>query len=501
MEILASRTEIRRGAAILFWSVMAALTAGLVVYSQTMAFAWDEGFHLLIAQLIKHGKRPYIDFVFSQPPLNAYWNAAWMTILGESWRPVHLVAALCSAGAVILTAGFVLSRFPVAGWRLAAALFAGAAAGLNAVVVRFGGIAQAYGLCLIAIVSAYRLVVVSVERKTVTLAALAGFLSGVAAGSSLLTAPAGPVLLIWVLIYNLTGSRWAKAAAFLLGEAVAFLPIVWLFVQGPRQVFFGIIQYNFLYRKLDWPDASGHNLEVMGLCINYGPALLLLLLAAGGLLFIRYRSDWDARRKAEFYLCAWLSAALAAMISSAVPTFARYYLLTVPFLSILAAAGIYAAGSALYDARRPWRPVLVVTFLFGLGLASTLFDERDDLVWPDLEKAAAKVASVVTPEQALFADEAVYFLTRHTPPSGMEMVDSHKFDLPPALSSQLHLIPKAELDRRVKAGAFAALETCEEEEEDIQKHGYASLYAKSTSVGDCKVFWDRKPSPPPSAGK
>src|ERR1035441_953555 len=53
------------------------LTAGLAVYAQTLAFAWDEGFHLLAAQLIKAGKTPYLDFFFPQAPLNAYWNAAW----------------------------------------------------------------------------------------------------------------------------------------------------------------------------------------------------------------------------------------------------------------------------------------------------------------------------------------------------------------------------------------------------------------------------------------
>jgi len=86
----------RRTSAVLF-SALGLLTAGLVAYSQTKAFAWDEGFHILAAQLIKHGKRPYIDFVFSQTPLNAYWNAGWMAVFGESWRVPHAIAALCSA--------------------------------------------------------------------------------------------------------------------------------------------------------------------------------------------------------------------------------------------------------------------------------------------------------------------------------------------------------------------------------------------------------------------
>src|SRR3954467_13359437 len=129
--------------------VLGALTliaAVLVSYSQIGAFAWDEGFHILIAQLIAHGKRPYLDFVFSQTPLNAFWNAGWMTIFGESWRVSHAVAALCSAAAVSLTSWFVLRRFPVPEWRLPGALIAAVLAGLNVLVVRFGGLAQAYGL-------------------------------------------------------------------------------------------------------------------------------------------------------------------------------------------------------------------------------------------------------------------------------------------------------------------------------------------------------------------
>src|SRR5215467_11313721 len=72
--------------------IISLLAACLLAYSQTSAFAWDEGFHLLAAQLIKSGRRPYLDFCFPQTPLNAYWNALWMTVFGESWRTAHAVA-------------------------------------------------------------------------------------------------------------------------------------------------------------------------------------------------------------------------------------------------------------------------------------------------------------------------------------------------------------------------------------------------------------------------
>jgi hypothetical protein len=270
----------RRTSAAVLYSALMLLTAGLVAFSQTKAFAWDEGFHILTAQLIKHGRRPYIDFVFSQTPLNAYWNAGWMAVFGENWRVPHAIAALCSAGAVILTSSFVFSRFPVSRWRLPGALMAGLLVGLNVLVVRFGGIAQAYGLCLLAIVAAYRLAVRSTERRAVVSAGLAGLACGIAAASSLLTAPMSPVLLIWILVYSQARLRWAKFAAFVLGDLVAFIPVLWVFAQGPRQVFFGVIQYNALYRQLDWSGALEQNFEVLSSWIDCGPALLLLLLDA-----------------------------------------------------------------------------------------------------------------------------------------------------------------------------------------------------------------------------
>jgi hypothetical protein len=340
-------------------------------------------------------------------------------------------------------------------------------------------------------VAAYRFAVRSPERPSAASAGLAGLACGVAAAASLLAAPASAALLVWILVYNRTGLRWAKFAAFVLGAAAAFTPVLWLFAQGPRQVWFCVIQYNLLYRQLDWPGALGHNFEVWASWIDCGPALLLLLLAAGGLLFIYFRSGWEPQRKAEFYLCAWLSIALAGYISTVLPTFSRYYVFTVPFLGILAVAGICAAGSSLYKLDRPWQPVLALAFLVSFGLAKSLYEERDNMVWQDLEKTAKKVNEVATPQQRLFADEAIYFLARHDPPSGMEMENSHKFNFPAARLALLHLTPQAELDRQVKAGAFSVLETCADDD-DIKERGYSKLYAKSAAAGDCTVFWDKR---------
>ena len=124
----------RRGSYLWLLGALSLYAAVFLIYSVTWAFTWDEGYHLLAAQLMDAGKRPYIDFCFPQTPLNAYWNAGWMRLLGQNWRVPHAFAALFTIGAVLLTADFVFRRFPVGSWRLAAAIAAGLATGLNAMV-------------------------------------------------------------------------------------------------------------------------------------------------------------------------------------------------------------------------------------------------------------------------------------------------------------------------------------------------------------------------------
>src|SRR5436853_202614 len=82
------------------------------------------------------GKRPYLDFCFPQTRLNTYWNAAWITLLGESWRVIHAIAAVLCFGAVWLASGYSRSRFPDVAWRGAASLAVLLTVGLNVLIVQ-----------------------------------------------------------------------------------------------------------------------------------------------------------------------------------------------------------------------------------------------------------------------------------------------------------------------------------------------------------------------------
>ncbi len=473
---------------VILCSAVSIFGAGLLIYSQTAAFAWDEGFHLLAAQLIAAGKRPYLDFCFPQTPLNAYWNAGWMRIFGDTWRTAHAVAALMTTLAMLLAAGFALARPIAAGWKLAGALTVAALIGLNILVVQFGALGQAYGLGLFLIVAAYRISILAVDRPNALWAGGAGFLSVAAAASTLLTAPVAMVLLVWVLVYNRTGQRWMKLGAFLFGGVAAFLPVIWLFAESPRNVIFNIIDYNFRYRQLNWEGATEHNFDVLTSWIDSPQALMLVLLAIAGIVFVRTKSALDRGRRAELHLCGWIALALGLHISTARPTFERYYLFLVPFLAILSSAGVYWIGSRLSRPDRSWRAAIAIVVLLSLGLARRLYQDADDFAWRDFEPIAAAVNQAAPRGSTVLVDEAIYFITRRAPPSGMELVDSHKLVLEPSVAAALHVVPQAELDRRVLAREFSVVETCGEESH-VLKLGLDRLYKNKTEFDDCKVFW------------
>ncbi len=480
--------EGRGSSSLWLYGVLALYATVFLVYAETWAFTPDESYHLLAAQLIGAGRTPYIDFCFPQTPLNAYWNAGWMRMLGSNWRVPHLLAALFTIASVLLIAGYVLRRLPVGGWRVAGAIVAALAIGLNGPVFVYGSL-QAYGICLFGLTAAFRLAVRAVDRGAWLPAAAAGFCAGVAAASSLLSAAAAPVLLLWMVFYNRSGSRWKTLVAFAFGISVPFAPVFWLFARGPRQTWFNLFRYHAFFRRLYWPETTRHDLEILTSWIDNGQALMLGLLALTGLVYVVRRSGWPQSRKAEFYLCAWLAAALSVEVGRAHPTFARYFLLTVPFLAILAAAGLCAI-SAAFELHRPRWPALVVAVFMALGLGKTLYERREFDTWSVYQRLAAKVDQVTPPNAPIFAVEALYFLTHRTPPSGYELSYTHLVNLPPAEAALMHILNEAEVKRQVQSGMFATAYSCDDEE--IAGFGLKTLYKQHADLENCTIFWDRK---------
>jgi hypothetical protein len=473
---------------------VAIFAAGLLYYSQTTAFSWDEGFHLLTAQLISRGERPYLDFFFPQTPLNAYWNAFWMRMFGDTWHTVHAVAALTTSAAMLLMAGYLTKRFPVAHWRMAAALVALFAAGCNDPIFEFGSVGQAYGLCLMCMMAAFCCTVAGAGRASIALPLAAGVFSSAAAASSLLTVSAAPVMFLWMLCYSRTGSRVMKAVAFAVGSAIAFAPIIRLYLESPAVVLFNVLQFNVHYRAVNWDDPFAQNIDALTSVMQSAPAAVLGMLALAGLYFVTRVSGWDRPSRAEFYLCGWLALGLGLYISTAFPTFQRYYLFLVPFLAILAAPGVYWIGSRLSHSDRPYWAAALACLFFALGLGKTLWDGHDSFDWADMQKVADKVDEVTPAGAEIWADEQVYFLTRRKPSFGTEHQNSHKLiEFPADFAKQLHIIPWPEMKRRVNAGVYATISDCGETKR-IGELKLATLYRQKEEIDECTTYWDKNPA-------
>ena len=462
---------------------------GLLVYSQTWSFVWDEGFHLLSAQLIDNGKVPYIDYCFPQTPLNAYWNAFWMRLFDQDWHVTHVLAALEVAGSIYLMADWVFHRFPVQAWRLACAITAMVLIGFNTTVVQFGTVAQAYGVGMFLGAAAFRLTLQAAARSSPWASASAGLVASAAAGCTLLTAPIVPVLLVWLCCYSLAGNRWSKCVAFVAGCVPPFIPVLILFVKAPKQTLFNVVTYQALFRRVNWPGATAHDVDVVTAWLQSTPAMLLVFFGMAGFLFLRNAPDWDTHLKAEFRLCAYLSIAVILYISTAHPTFQRYMVVAVPFLAGLSALGYYKVGALLAGPLRPGLTLLVVSALMLLSISKDLFDDRDATHWKQYEEISRKIREVTPPGAPLYADEHVYFLLRRTPPRAMEFSYSHKLQLPKDQEALYHVVSEAELNEQVKQGKYATVESCKDDR--IEELKLTELYPNQKDFGDCSIFWGK----------
>jgi hypothetical protein len=77
------------------------------------------------------------------------------------------------------------------------------------------------------------------------------------------------------------------------------------------------------------------------------------------------------------------------------------------------------------------------------------------------------------------------------PPAGLEFYYDRLVPLPPAELTLLHILPQAEIDRRLSAGAFDTVYICEDDE-TYDRLGLPKLYRHREEIEDCSVFSDRK---------
>jgi len=290
----------------------------------------------------------------------------------------------------------------------------------------------------------------------------------------LLTAPLIPVFFVWLALRGGIG----RAALFAAGAVVGLGPAIWYLIATPHQFFFDVVGFHLYYRQAEWSGWFSHDLEVVTAWIDSGQGLVVVALALAGAVM--------GRKRPELQLCAWLAGTSCIYVSTTHPTFAQYFTVALPFAAILAAA---ALGELFKQYPQRW-PGFALAGLMAAMLLRTLLQQGGNMSWADLTKVAQAVTDVLKPGEALDADEHIYLLTGRMPPPGMEWNSSHKIALPLAQAEPLHVLPQAELDKQIKAGHFAVVESCDEDE--VKRLGLNDLYAKKKTIGSCFVFHDFK---------
>jgi hypothetical protein len=139
---------------------------------------------------------------------------------------------------------------------------------------------------------------------------------------------------------------------------------------------------------------------------------------------------------------------------------------------------------------RPRWAVTAIALLLGVNLAYSLAElAENNNDWDNIEAVARKVKQVTPDNAPVLADPPVYFAMRQIPPMGSNFPASHRLELPAAEAARLHIVPQSQLQIQVGAGDFATVETCEEDEDEIQALNLARFYSEKATFGDCAVYW------------
>jgi len=465
------------------------LVIALLAYSQAVAYFGNESFHLLAAQLINAGKRPYLDFFYQHPPLFAYLNAAWMRVFGENWRSAHVLSALLTSGCIVVVAQYVYTRLSETRWRLAITITAAALMGLNFYLVSYGTVGLPFGLCLLLTIVSFRLTVEAVHRPGSLFPFLAGLGAGASAASSLLTAPVLVVLVVWLAWYDKAGDRRRKCLSFAGGAVLPFLPLIWLGLLAPRQVLFDIVEYHLFHRVGSEGNMIRWNLREIFDWFGSIQGFVLTALAVIGLSSIVRRPELERERRPEFYLCAWLAVVLSVYLAMPRPTFSFYFVLVTPFFSVLAAMGLQAIGRLGWLSRRRVWLMAAVVVLYSIGLGWQVYKMRREIFYADhkaMEAIAGDVNEVTPIDEWVFAFEQVYFEARRLPPPGME----NAFN------------PYSRRDEWLAANRFATV-CMMANDPRVKSLDLFGRYAKNKAINTPNftvyLFWDRiaAPSEPP----
>ena len=442
-----SRTRSRASLLALSWTDVAVVVAQALVFAPFAALRYvdgDEGDYTLSSQLVLDGERPYTDFLHTQMPLLPYVYGLWTAVWGESWYAARGLSVLFA-----IALGWLLFR------HLAARHGTGlATAGLvlyvsSSLVLGWLTPVKTQALSTLLLFAAY----VAVARAGAARWLLAGALVGLAIDTRLIYAAALPAF-AWAA-WRASGVRRLGA-----GLALGLVPALVFLVLDPRRFWFDNLGYhaqrseNGLVGDFEQKAYVVANLLGMGTPDGAQPQFLLLVLAAAAAAVVV--RALTGRIPFALVVAAWL--ALASLLPT--PTYAQYFVATVPFLIVGAielAAALRARGGGAWrtvGARALVGAVAVYALLAVADVGRYLRDFADLRIG-----AVADVRNVVNAEtqpgdEVLATWPGYLFGTHAVPVPGTENAyAAHEAAaLSPAEARRYRLASADEIERMIESG-------------------------------------------------
>ena len=325
----------------------------------------DEGFYILAAKLVYHGKVLYRDFFYTQMPLLPYVYGAWMQLAGETWNSARLLSALAADALGCL---LYLHVEWITGRRLA---------GLLAVVLFTANIytlawfptVKTFALSALFLFAAY-LLVWEYSQKAALL--FAGVFLGLAIDTRLYLAAVTPVFFFCV------HQRHCKSSAPLVpylwltaGLGLALSPNLYWLITDPHTYYFNNLGYHALRADAGFIGAFRQKLDVLTWILgirssqegNGFPFGLLIILNL--VPFALHRKSPGPRT----WPATWIALVIIVVSLLPTPTFHQYFAIALPFL-------IPGAALLVWDAvqtRSAIAPALALLVLYLLFLPYDLY--------------------------------------------------------------------------------------------------------------------------------
>jgi len=477
-----------------------AVFALAIVLSQWPLAAGDT-YHVLAAQMVAAGRKPYLDFFLQQVPLYPLLCGASLRIFGTSWQAANLFSGLLICASAALIARIASRIYAEAEWGTKGTIVAVLLFGLNLQVAQSGDDAQPYALCMFFSLSAW---LAALDARPTTMRTfLTGLAAGAAVNTTLLAAPFFLLLTGWCAFQTAGPDRPRRLFWLVCGAVVASIPLAYLAMLAPAQTWFSIVEFQLVYRTAGpaQPKVASHNLhEILDWVRSIQGAVMVLLSLAGTLFLFDRKAPVSTRRLvgyAAFIVVIW------ALYLALLPfTWHMYFDLVIPYVSLLAAAGLCQLCARARLSQRSSKILTGTILLYSLGLAipvvAGVISGRAGR-WAPQEEVARIVNAETGPNQPVYSDdESIYVAARRLPPRGLEnsaiLTPETQLGavvrLPTGEYQRAGLVPPEKNEDQLRAGNFAAVVlTKANDEARIQAVKSSGLYSQSVETRNYVVFW------------